>query len=146
MIAKTQTKQIRFEEEHHPALQESLSFGGKRWGKWWTTQEPLLRYVSPVSEWGRPAIGVRIESWSRSPASDHELFEQAAAKVNYKIQIDRKILGGAPCVAGTRVPVYAILQLIESGYSHRRVLKSFPSLSQEGLEAALRFSAFVMER
>ena len=144
MIGKIQTKQIRFEEEHHPALPESF-FGGRRWGKWWITQEPL-RYVSQVSEWDRPILGVRIESLSRAPASDDELFQQAVAKVNHKIQIDRKILGGAPCIAGTRVPVYAILQLVEAGYSHKKLLKSFPSLSQEDLEAALRFSAIVMER
>ena len=85
-------------------------------------------------------------SQSTAPVSDYELFERAVAKVNHKIQIDRKILGGAPCIAGTRIPVYAILQLVEAGYSQKRVLKSFPSLSREDLEAALRFSAIVMER
>ena len=142
MIGKLQTKQIWFEEEHQ--LPESF-FGGRRWGKW-ITQESVFRHFSRGSEWDRSIVGFRVESQSRAPASDDDLFRQAAAKVNHRIQIDRKILGGAPCIAGTRVPVYAILQLVEAGYSHKRVLKSFPSLSQEDLEAALRFSAIIMER
>lgn len=144
MIDKIQTKHLWFEGEHHTLPPESF-FGGKRWGKW-ITQEPVFTQFSRVSEWDRSIIGVRIESQSRSLTSDEELFQQAAAKLNHKIQIDRKILGGAPCIAGTRIPVYAILQLVEAGYSHKRVLKSFPSLRQEQLEVALRFSAIVMER
>jgi uncharacterized protein (DUF433 family) len=144
MISKIQTKQLWSEDEHHTALPESF-IGGKRWGKW-IMQAPVFRYSYHLSEWDRSIIGTRIESQLRAPALDDELFQQAAAKVNHRIQIDRKILGGAPCIAGTRIPVYAILQLVEAGYSHRRVLKSFPSLKQEDLEAALRFSAIVMER
>lgn len=144
MIGKIQAKQLWSEDEHHTALPESF-FGGKRWGKW-ILQAPVFSHSSHVSEWDLSIIGMRVESQLRTPALDDELFERAAAKVNHRIQIDRRILGGAPCIAGTRIPVYAILQLVEAGYSHRRVLKSFPSLKQEDLEAALRFSAIVMER
>jgi len=144
MIGKIQAKQLWSEEEHHTALPESF-FGGKRWGKW-TTHAFVFRHFSHVSDWDRPISGVRVESQSRAPASEDDLFQDATAKVNHKIQIGRKILGGAPCVAGTRIPVYAILQLVEAGYSHKKILKSFPSLSRQDLEAALRFSAIVMER
>lgn len=137
----------RWPEEDHHHIADVYRFLGRGLGsKWITLQDPLLRGASQASEWDRSFIGIRVEARPRSPASDDELFQQAAAKVNHKIQIDRKILGGAPCIAGTRIPVYAILQLVEAGYSHKRVLKSFPSLSQEDLEAALRFSAIVMER
>ena len=80
------------------------------------------------------------------PNSADELFRDAAEKVSNKIVINRKIYGGAPCVANTRVPVYAILEMIEEGCSHKQILKAFPSIGKEGLEAALRFSALVMER
>jgi len=78
--------------------------------------------------------------------STDELFRQAAEKVGNKITINRKIYGGAPCVANTRVPVYVILQMVEDGCSHKQILRAFPSIGKEGLEAALRFSALVMER
>lgn len=74
------------------------------------------------------------------------LFQQAAEKVNNQVVIDRRIYGGAPCVANTRVPVYAILEMVEAGYSHKRILKAFPLIDKKGLEAALRFAILVMER
>jgi len=147
MISKIQTNQLWSEDEHHTALPESF-FGGKQWGKWtWTRfSAPVRRSPYEVSEWARLFTEFRVGIQPSSPVSEDEIFQQAAAKVNRRIQIDRKILGGAPCIAGTRIPVYAILQLTEAGYSHKKVLKSFPSLSQEQLEVALRFSAIVMER
>jgi uncharacterized protein (DUF433 family) len=90
--------------------------------------------------WGKGELKLKAKP------SDDDLLQQAAAKVGHKIQIDRKILGGAPCIAGTRIPVYAILELVEAGYSHKKILKSFPSLHREDLDAALRFSVIVMER
>jgi uncharacterized protein (DUF433 family) len=60
--------------------------------------------------------------------------------------MNRRIYGGAPCVANTRVPVYVILQMVEDGCSHKQILKAFPTIGEEGLKAALRFAALVMER
>jgi len=78
--------------------------------------------------------------------SVEEYFRQAAEKVNNKIAMNKRIYGGAPCIADTRVPVYAILEMVEAGYSHKRILKAFPLIGKEGLEAALRFAVLVMER
>ncbi len=75
-----------------------------------------------------------------------EAFQQAAAKVDNMIEMNPNIYGGAPCVAGTRVPVYAILQMVESGYSFKKIFKAFPSIGQTELDAALRFTVLVMER
>lgn len=145
MIDKSQSVHLWSDDDHLTDL--ARPFLGRGLGaKWTALQGPIPRRTYQASEWDRSFIGIRVEAYSRSPASDDELFQQAAAKVNHKIQMDRKILGGAPCIAGTRIPVYAILQLVEAGYSHKRILKSFPSLSRENLETALRFSAIVMER
>lgn len=73
-------------------------------------------------------------------------FRYVAEKVNGKISIDKRIYGGAPCVANTRVPVYAILELVEAGYSHEKILKSFPTIDKDGLAAALRFAVLLVER
>ena len=144
MIEKTQSIPHWSDEEHRTILTNRLVGRGLQ-GKWITLQEPVLRRTY-VGQWDRFLTEVRAAARPSLPPSDDELFQQAAAKVNHRIQMNRKILGGAPCIAGTRVPVYAILQLVEAGYSHKKLLKSFPSLSQEDLEAALRFSAIVMER
>lgn len=145
MIGKIQSAHLWSEEDHQPAPPYAR-FGGRKWGKWTTFLQPVLRHTYKTSEWDRSFTEFRVGAQPSSAASDDEVFRQAAAKVGHKIQIDRKILGGAPCVAGTRIPVYAILQLVEAGYTRKRILKSFPSLSREDLEAALRFSVIVMER
>ncbi len=75
-----------------------------------------------------------------------DVFNRAAESINNTIVMDKRIYGGAPCVADTRVPVYAILELVEAGYSHKKILKSFPTISQRGLEAALQFATYVMEK
>lgn len=48
-----------------------------------------------------------------------------------RISIDPRIHHGRPCIKGTRVP----------GYSPERVLKSWPQLTLEDVEAALRFGS-----
>ena len=47
------------------------------------------------------------------------------------------ILGGKPCVKGTRISVEFILELFASGASHREILDAYPHLSSEGVEEAL---------
>jgi uncharacterized protein (DUF433 family) len=131
-------------DEEHP---ETSVLPFQRLGRKWRIEAPPPKRVWPpttttIMDW--KLLGILSER--KPPPSDEEVFQRAAAMVDQKIKMDRKILGGAPCIAGTRIPVYAILQLVEAGYSHKRILKSFPSLTAAGLEAALRFSAIVMER
>ena len=51
------------------------------------------------------------------------------------------VLAGKPCVNGTRLSVAFILELVASGASRDDILKAYPLLPQEGLEAALRYAA-----
>lgn len=54
---------------------------------------------------------------------------------------DPEILGGTPVFAGTRVPVKALFDYLESGDSLDTFLEGFPSVSREqavALLAALR--------
>ena len=60
-----------------------------------------------------------------------DIFNRAAESVSSRIVMDKRVYGGAPCVAGTRVPVYAILELMEAGFSHKKILKSFPAVGQQ---------------
>ena len=54
---------------------------------------------------------------------------------------DPEILNGKPIVKGTRISVGLILQCIASGLTKEEILRGYPTLSQEGLEAALDFAA-----
>ena len=54
---------------------------------------------------------------------------------------DPEILNGKPIVKGTRISVALILQCIASGMIKEDILKGYPTLTREGLEAALDFAA-----
>jgi uncharacterized protein (DUF433 family) len=51
------------------------------------------------------------------------------------------VLAGKPCVSGTRLSVAFLLELVASGASRDDILKAYPLLPREGLEAALRYAA-----
>lgn len=57
------------------------------------------------------------------------------------IVCDPAILGGKPIVKGTRISVALILQCIASRMSHDGILEGYPTLTREGLDAALDFAA-----
>ena len=54
---------------------------------------------------------------------------------------DSEILNGKPIVKGTRISVALILQCIASGMTKEDILRGYPTLTSEGLEAALDFAA-----
>lgn len=54
---------------------------------------------------------------------------------------DPKILNGKPIVRGTRISVALILQNIASGMTKEDILRGYPTLTKEGLKAALDFAA-----
>lgn len=60
--------------------------------------------------------------------------------MNKKIIIDPKILVGKPVIAGTRIPVYLILNLLGHGYDFNRIIKAYPVLTKEDIKAAIRYS------
>ncbi len=57
------------------------------------------------------------------------------------ISIDPEVRGGKPCIRGTRITVYDILEYMAGGMSEQEILTDFPSLKSEHLRAALMFAA-----
>ncbi len=62
-----------------------------------------------------------------------------------KIIVNPKILLGKPVIAGTRIPVYLILNLLANGKSIKNVIEDYPELTEEGVKAAIAFAAHHME-
>jgi len=62
-----------------------------------------------------------------------------------KISIDHRIMGGVPCIAGTRIPVATVIGLLGQGYSIDEVLADYPTLSRDDILAALRFAASAVD-
>ena len=51
------------------------------------------------------------------------------------------ILNGKPCIAGTRLSVEFILELIASGAAQEQVLAAYPQITEDALVAALTYAA-----
>lgn len=61
-----------------------------------------------------------------------------------RITTDPAILGGKPCVRGSRISVEFILELIASGSSASKIVEVYPQLTSQDVEAAVRFAATSM--
>lgn len=66
------------------------------------------------------------------------------------IQLDRitrnpEVMGGKPCLRGTRVTVGAVVGLIASGHTHAEILTAYPYLKDDDLRQALAYAAWRVE-
>jgi len=54
---------------------------------------------------------------------------------------DPEVLGGKPCVRGTRLSVELLLELLSQGATPQQILDMYPYLPPAGLQAALEYAA-----
>jgi uncharacterized protein (DUF433 family) len=57
------------------------------------------------------------------------------------IVIDPEIRSGKPCVKGTRITVFDVLDYLAGGMSTDEILQDFPQLSEEAIRASLAYAA-----
>jgi len=58
-----------------------------------------------------------------------------------KITVNPKIHFGKPCVAGTRITVQSVLELIDEGLSFSEITKDYyPELQEDDIHACLRYA------
>ena len=57
------------------------------------------------------------------------------------IAITPGVRGGKPCIKGTRITVYDVLEYLAGGMSEQEVLADFPDLTSEDVRACLAFAA-----
>jgi uncharacterized protein (DUF433 family) len=59
-----------------------------------------------------------------------------------RIQVDTKICHGQPCIKGTRIMVYLILELLEAGLTSDQIIRDYyPQLTKQDIEASLHYAA-----
>lgn len=61
-----------------------------------------------------------------------------------RIEVNPDVLLGKPCIAGTRIPVYLILNLLASGYTPERIVEAYPGLTRDDVLAALSYAELRM--
>jgi uncharacterized protein (DUF433 family) len=58
-----------------------------------------------------------------------------------RISVDPEVRSGKPCIKGTRITVYDVLEYLAGGRSESELLKDFPDLTAEDIRACLGFAA-----
>ena len=58
-----------------------------------------------------------------------------------RISIDPNVCHGKPCIKGTRIMVWIIVDYIANGDTVEDVLAAYPSLTREDVQAALAYAA-----
>ena len=63
--------------------------------------------------------------------------------MNFKehISIDPDIRSGKPCIKGTRITVYDILEYLAGGMTEAEILDDFPSLTSTDIRMVFAFAA-----
>jgi len=58
-----------------------------------------------------------------------------------KITIDSKIHFGKPCIAGTRITVQSVLELLNEGLSFKEIIQNYyPELDDEDIRASIQYA------
>jgi uncharacterized protein (DUF433 family) len=58
-----------------------------------------------------------------------------------RISVDPEVRSGKPCIKGTRITVYDVLEYLAGGMSESEILADFPDLKAEDIRACLAFAA-----
>ena len=58
-----------------------------------------------------------------------------------RISINPKICHGKPCIKGTRILVSVVLDNLAEGVTEAEILKEYPSLQPEDIQAAIAYAA-----
>lgn len=61
------------------------------------------------------------------------------------VQVDKEVLGGTPCFAGTRVPTRSLFAHLKLGYSIDEFLEQFPTVTRDQVNALLEQSSEQVE-
>jgi uncharacterized protein (DUF433 family) len=58
-----------------------------------------------------------------------------------RISVDPNVCYGKACIKGTRIMVSVVLDNLAAGEPVERILKNYPTLNEEDIQAALQYAA-----
>jgi uncharacterized protein (DUF433 family) len=62
-----------------------------------------------------------------------------------RVAVDHRIMGGVPCVRGTRIPVATVVAMVAESMTTDEIVSEFPQLSSEDVRDALRYAAAAVD-
>ena len=57
---------------------------------------------------------------------------------------DPRIMGGKPCITGTRMPIDWVFQFLEHGYTLEQFLEQYPQYGRDQVERAIHYAIETM--
>ena len=66
-------------------------------------------------------------------------------KIRDRIEVDQEIVFGKPRIAGTRLAVQFVLELLASGWSMGEILKEYPHIKKEDVLACVDYAKDLVE-
>ena len=57
------------------------------------------------------------------------------------IEVQNDVMMGKPCLNGTRIPVYLVLEKLAAGETSQQILAAYPQLRSEHIKASLEYAA-----
>lgn len=62
-----------------------------------------------------------------------------------RISVNPAVHFGKPCVAGTRIPVQSVLELVREGFSFAEIIRDYhPDLAPEDVRACIQYAIDVV--
>ena len=61
-----------------------------------------------------------------------------------RVSINPKVCHGKPCIKGTRIMVSIILDYLRTGESRDEILRQYPTLKPQDIDAALGYAAWLV--
>ena len=68
-------------------------------------------------------------------------MSKPAAEWQGRITVDPLVRSGTPCIKGTRIAVYDVLEYLAGGMTEAQILADFPDLAGDDIRACLAFAA-----
>jgi uncharacterized protein (DUF433 family) len=62
-------------------------------------------------------------------------------ELSQHIEIRPYVMFGKPCLKGTRIPVYLVLEKLGAGETAEQILAAYPQLAKDHITAALQYAA-----
>ncbi len=85
-------------------------------------------------------VAQRLQIWYSSNKQQVNYHTVHEAEILERTTSDPAILGGKPCIKGTRISVEFILGLFASGAKREEIIEAYLHLTAEGVEEAFRYA------
>lgn len=139
IIAELENKDHRLSKRYIREIVDHVRKTGRRMGQLtWAIAGSRVHFQDADGRWedGERSQFVAVEVLNLSLL--HERIQRGAAReegTEGRVEKRRGAMGSKQVVAGTRVPVATIQRYLDQGFSVDRILKSFPVLTEQDVEA-----------